>query len=173
MVSFQPSTPAQCSPVVDSRGANVQLGQTYARTGWSRKELARRVNQRAQARGVHLHTDASRVRNWPAGQQPQPPVPELLSELFSGQVGYPVIPVDIGLPATDEHEVGLRYSETITATVVAVAQLGRYDMRRRGFMQHGTFLVVAAVAPSRDWLLATLDITQRRPGGALVSTRCC
>ncbi|MGH3797160.1 MAG: hypothetical protein ACRDSP_19990 [Pseudonocardiaceae bacterium] len=67
----------------------------YARTGWSRKELARRVNQRAQARGVHLHTDASRVRNWPAGQQPQPPVPELLSELFSGQVGYPVIPVDI------------------------------------------------------------------------------
>lgn len=29
-----------------------------------------------------------------------------------------------GLEATDEHEVGLRYSESITATVVAVAERG-------------------------------------------------
>lgn len=36
-------------------------------------------------------------------------------------------------------------------------------MRRRGFLRHGTFLVVAAVAPSRDWLLAVLDATEPRP----------
>ncbi|MGH3906238.1 MAG: hypothetical protein ACRDTE_18955 [Pseudonocardiaceae bacterium] len=137
----------------------------HARTGWSRKELARRVNQRAKVRGVHLHTDASRVRNWLTGQYPQPPAPELLSELFSEELGYPITPADIGLPATEEHEVGLQYPESIAATVVAVAQLGRYDMRRRGFLHHGTFLVVAAIAPSRDWLLATLDATQPRPGG--------
>lgn len=113
-----------------SRGANLQMEEVCARTGWSRKELARRVNQRARVRGVHLHlhTDASRIRYWLAGQHPQPPVPELLSELFSEQLGYPITPTDIGLDATDEHEVGLRYSESITATVVAVAELGRHDV---------------------------------------------
>ncbi|MGH2457166.1 MAG: transcriptional regulator, partial [Candidatus Limnocylindria bacterium] len=116
---------------------------------------------------MHLHTDASRVRNWLAGQRPQPPAPELLSELFSEELGYPITPVDIGLPATDEHEVGLRYPESIAATVVAVAQLGRYDMRRRGFLHFGTFLSVAAIAPSRDWLLAVLDATERRPGSRI------
>lgn len=146
-----------------SRGANLHMEEVCARTGWSRKELARRVNQRARVRGVHLHTDASRIRYWLAGQHPQPPVPELLSELFSEQLGYPITPTDIGLEATDEHEVGLRYSESITATVVAVAELGRYDVRRRGFLRHGTFLAVAAVAPSRDWLLAVLDATEPRP----------
>ncbi|MGH3367468.1 MAG: hypothetical protein ACRDOY_09710, partial [Nocardioidaceae bacterium] len=149
------------------RGGNVLLGRAYARTGWSRKELARRVNQRAKVRGVHLHTDASRVRNWLAGQHPQPPAPELLSELFSEELGYPITPVDIGLPATDEHELGLRYPESVAATVVAVAQLGRYDLRRRGFLHHGTFLAVAAIAPSRDWLLAVLDATERRPGSRI------
>ena len=145
------------------RGANLQMEEVCVRAGWSRKELARRVNQRARVRGVHLHTDASRIRYWLAGQHPQPPVPELLSELFSEQLGYPITPTDIGLEATDEHEVGLRYSESITATVVAVAELGRYDVRRRGFLRHGTFLAVAAVAPSRDWLLAVLDATEPRP----------
>jgi hypothetical protein len=149
--------------VAASREANLQREEVCARTGWSRKELARRVNQRARVRGVHLQTDASRIRYWPAGQHPQPPVPELLSELFSEQLGYPITPTDIGLEATDEHEVGLRYSESITATVVAVAELGRYDVRRRGFLRHGRFLAVATIAPSRDWLLAVLDTTEPRP----------
>lgn len=153
--------------VAADHGANVQMEGVLTRTGWSRKELARRVNQRARVRGVRLHTDASRVRNWLAGQQPQSPVPEVLSEVFSEQLGYPLIPVDLGLEATDEHEVGLRYSESIAATVVAVAELGRCDMRRRGFLRHGTFLAVATIAPSHDWLLAVLDATEPRPGSRI------
>ncbi|MCA1703418.1 MAG: transcriptional regulator, partial [Actinobacteria bacterium] len=62
-----------------------------------------------------------------------------------------------------DYEVGLRYSESITATVVAVAELGRYDVRRRGFLHDAAFLAVAAIAPSRDWLLAVLDATEPRP----------
>ncbi|HEU0089397.1 MAG TPA: hypothetical protein VFQ77_17435 [Pseudonocardiaceae bacterium] len=146
---------------------NVRLEEALVRAGWSRKELARRVNQRARVRGVRLHTDASRVRHWLAGRQPQPPVPEVLSEVFSERLGYPIIPVDLGLEGTDEHEIGLRYAESIAATVVAVAELGRCDMRRRGFLRKGTFLAVAAVAPSRDWLLAVLDATERRPGNRI------
>lgn len=147
-----------------SQGVNVQMEQMCVRAGWSRKELARRVNQRGRVRGVHLSTDASRVRNWLAGQHPQSPVPELLSELFSEQLGYLILPVDFGLEATDEHALGLWYSESIAATVVTLAELGRYDVRRRGFLHKGAFLVVAAVAPSRDWLLAVLDATEGRPG---------
>ncbi|MGQ0773504.1 MAG: hypothetical protein ACT4NY_03650 [Pseudonocardiales bacterium] len=146
-----------------SQGANFQLEEMCARTGWSHKELARRVNQRARLRGVGRSADASRIRRWLEGQHPQPPVPELLSELFSEELGYPITPTDFGLQGTDEHEVGLRYSESITATVVTVAELGRYDVRRSGFLRHGMFLVVAAVIPSRDWLLAVLDATEPRP----------
>ena len=54
-------------------------------------------------------------------------MPDLLSELFSEQLGYPITPADLGLPVTDGYELGLRYSETIAATGVVVAQLGRYD----------------------------------------------
>ena len=70
-------------------------------------------------------------------------MPELLSELFSEQLGYPITPTDIGLEATDEHEVGLRYSGSITTTVVAVGELGKYDVRRHSFLRHGTFLIQA------------------------------
>lgn len=143
------------------------MDEVLARVGWSRKELARRVNQRARMRGVHLNTDASRIRNWLAGQQPQSPAPEVLSELFSEQLGYPILPTDLGLPATDEHELGLRYSESIAATVVAVDELGRCALRRRGFLHHGTFLAVATIGPSHDWLLAVLDATEPRPGGRI------
>lgn len=71
------------------RSANSDLEGVWARTGWSRKELARRVNRRGQSRGLHLNTDASRVRAWFAGQQPQPPVPAILCELFSEHFGLP------------------------------------------------------------------------------------
>ncbi|MCA1703831.1 MAG: transcriptional regulator, partial [Actinobacteria bacterium] len=146
-----------------SRGPNRQMEHLCGLTGWSRTELARRVNQRARIRGIPLNADASPIRYWLAGQHPQPPVPELLCELFSEQLGYPITPTDIGLRATHDYELGLRYSESITATVVAVAELGRYDVRRRGFLRDGAFLAVAAVAPSRDWLLAVLEATESRP----------
>ena len=50
--------------------ANCQMDEVLTRTGWPRKELARRINQRARTRGVHLNNDASRLRNWLLGQQP-------------------------------------------------------------------------------------------------------
>lgn len=116
---------------------------------------------------MHLGTDASRVRHWLAGQHPQPPAPEVLSELFSEQLGYPVLPAELGLPAVPEHGLGLWYAESITATVVALAELGRYDVLRRNFLHQGAFLAVATIAPSRDWLLTILDATERRPGSRI------
>ena len=146
------------------RGANGDLERVWARTGWSRKELARLVNRRGQSRGLHLNTDASRIRVWFAGQQPQPPVPSILCELFSEYFGYPVWPEDIGLRCETDTEIGLVYHSSLAVTVAIVAELGRNDVRRRNFLLTAPFLA-AAVAPSRAWLLATLDVTQRHPGG--------
>ncbi|MGH3855283.1 MAG: hypothetical protein ACRDR6_17670 [Pseudonocardiaceae bacterium] len=149
------------------RSGNGDVERVWARTGWSRKELARRVNRRGQSRGLRLNTDASRVGAWFAGQQPQPPVPAILCELFSEHFGYLVTPEVIGLAADADIDVGLRYEPSLAATVAVVADLGRNDVYRRNFLCGAPFVAVAAVAPSRDWLLATLDATTPRPGGKL------
>lgn len=150
-----------------ARGTNGELERIWARTGWSRKELARRVNRRGQSRGLRLNTDASRIRAWFAGQQPQPPVPAILCELFSEHFGYPVQPREIGLHCEPDSDVGLAYQSSLGATVALVADLGRNDVHRRDFLRTAPFVAAAAVAPSRDWLLATLDAAQRRPGGRI------
>ncbi len=125
------------------------------------------VNRRGQSRGLHLNTDASRVRAWFSGQQPQPPAPAILCELFSEHFGYPVQPEAIGLRTEADTDVGLAYQPGLGATVGVVADLGRNDVHRRDFLRSAPFLAAAAVAPSRDWLLATLDATTPRPGGKI------
>jgi hypothetical protein len=40
-------------------------------------------------------------------------------------------------------------------------------MRRRGFLPNGTFLAVATMVPSQDWLLSVLDATEPRPGSRI------
>lgn len=54
-------------------------------------------------------------------------------------------------------DLGLSYAASLPATVEVVAELGRHDMERRTFLTGALFSVAASVAPSRDWLLATLD----------------
>lgn len=54
-------------------------------------------------------------------------------------------------------QFGLVYAASIPATVEAVAELGRTDMERRHFLTGALFSVAASIAPSRDWLVATLD----------------
>ncbi|MEU4803003.1 helix-turn-helix domain-containing protein [Actinosynnema sp. NPDC023587] len=54
-------------------------------------------------------------------------------------------------------DLGLSYAASLPSTVEVVAELGRHDMERRTFLTGALFSVAASVAPSRDWLLATLD----------------
>jgi hypothetical protein len=87
--------------------------------------------------------------------------------LFSEHFGYPVQPREIGLHCEADTDVGLAYQSSLGATVALVADLGRNDVHRRDFLRTAPFVAAAAVAPSRDWLLATLDAAQRRPGGKI------
>lgn len=58
------------------------------------------------------------------------------------------------MPAVDR---ALVYNPSLKATVEAVADLGRADVDRRKFLAAAPFAAAAAIGPSRDWLLNTLD----------------
>nr|WP_253915785.1 hypothetical protein [Streptomyces sp. NRRL S-31] len=73
------------------KNPNEDLEHWLTRSGMSRKELARRVKSAAQTRGqAHITPDATTVRRWLAGDQPRPPVPEILADVFSAHFAYRV-----------------------------------------------------------------------------------
>lgn len=138
--------------------ANTRLAHWLMRSGLSNKELARRVTRAAQAWGQpHITPNASAVRRWLAGDVPRQPTPEIIADVFSAGVGYRVTTCDLGLGEGRTAERSLVYNRSFAATVEAVADLGRADVERRKFMAAAPFAAVAAVGPSRDWLLSTLD----------------
>ncbi|MGW6977931.1 transcriptional regulator [Streptomyces sp. NPDC054932] len=140
------------------KNPNEDLERWVARSGMSRKELARRVKTAAHAWGQpHITPDATTVRRWLAGDQPRPPVPEILADVLSAHFGYRVTTYDLGLGEGQTAERSLIYSSSFAVTVEAVTDLGRADVDRRNFLAAAPFAAVAAVGPSRDWLLNTLD----------------
>lgn len=138
---------------------NERLAAWVQRSGLSNSELARRVKRAAQDAGYPGVTpDASTVRRWIVeGRIPRRPVPAILADVLSAHFGYRVTSYELGLgesPATDR---SLLYSRDYAVTVETVADLGRADVDRRKFLAAAPFAAVAAIGPSRDWLLATLD----------------
>ncbi|MCO1577673.1 hypothetical protein M8C13_18105 [Crossiella sp. SN42] len=85
---------------------------------------------------------------------------------------------DVAEDAVDDQQktlaqLGLTYAASLPTTVDVVAELGRHDMERRRFLTSAAFAVAASVAPSRDWLLATLDeidAARSRTGTGTIST---
>lgn len=146
------------------KNPNEDLERWLSRSGMSRTELARRVSSAAQTWGQpHVAPNASTVRRWLRGDEPRPPVPEILADVFSAHFGYRITTYDLGLGEGGTAERALSYNSSFAVTVEAVNDLGRADVDRRGFMAAAPFAAVAAVGPSRDWLLATLD-QQPDPG---------
>ncbi|NGO70639.1 transcriptional regulator [Streptomyces boncukensis] len=137
---------------------NTNLAQHLEQSGMSNKELARRVRARAELWGhPHITPNATTVRRWLAGDQPRPPVPAILADVLSASIGYRVTTYDLGLGDSGTAERALVYSRSFAVTVESVADLGRADVDRRTLMAAAPFAAVAAVGPSRDWLLSTLD----------------
>ncbi|MGH3343467.1 MAG: transcriptional regulator [Carbonactinosporaceae bacterium] len=143
---------------------NTDLACWLERSGMSRKELARRVKAAAQTWGQrHITPDASSVRRWLEGDQPRPPVPEILADVFSAHFGYRITTYDLGFGEGGTAERAFVYNSSFAVTEEAVTDVGRADVDRRNFLALAPFAAVAAVAPSRDWLLNTLD-QQPEPG---------
>ncbi|MFH8993247.1 transcriptional regulator [Streptomyces sp. NPDC017940] len=137
---------------------NVRLTHWMMRSGLSNTELARRVTRAAQAWDQpHITPNATTVRRWLAGDEPRQPTPDIIADVLSAEVGYRVTTYDLGLGESRTAERSLVYDRSFPATVEAVADLGRADVERRKFMAAAPFAAVAAVGPSRNWLLNTLD----------------
>ncbi|GGO55300.1 transcriptional regulator [Streptomyces lasiicapitis] len=137
---------------------NADFAQWLKRSGLSNKELARRIKSAAQVWGQpHIQSDATAVRRWLGGLQPRPPVPEIIADAISASVGFRVTTYDLGFGEGDTSDRSLVYNSSFAVTVEAVADLGRADVDRRKFLAVAPFAAVAAVGPSRDWLLNTLD----------------
>ncbi|MFI6773971.1 hypothetical protein [Nocardia sp. NPDC050412] len=141
------------------KAPNTQLSQWLTRSGWSNKELARRVRALAiEWNEPHVRPDASSVRRWTDdGEAPRQPVPAMLADLFSVRFGFRVTTYDLGLGDAPSVDRALTYNPSLAETVEAVADLGRADVDRRKLLVTAPFAIVAAIGPSRDWLLNTLD----------------
>lgn len=69
---------------------NAALAYALSATGWSNRELARRLNALAAQRGHRgIAIDHTRVGRWiRLGEKPRMPVPALLAELFTERLGW-------------------------------------------------------------------------------------
>jgi hypothetical protein len=54
-------------------------------------------------------------------------------------------------------DADLEYARSIGDTLATIAELGSADMQRREFVLGASFVAGALAAPSRDWLLSSLD----------------
>lgn len=137
---------------------NDQLAYWLGRSAISRKELARLAQSKAREWGQpNVSPNATRVRCWLEGETPRAPIPDILAGVFSDHFGFRVTTYDLGLGEGSSTDAALAYDPSFAVTVEVVADLGRADVDRRKFLAAAPFAAVAGVAPSRDWLLNTLD----------------
>ncbi len=140
------SSRQQSSP--DSR-----LRDAFDLTGWSRGELARKVNRQAATLGYRqVATDTSRVRRWlDLGEIPRDPVPQLLAALFTERLGRVVTTEDLGLTrpasvgarrnsAEQQHPDGLPWAPERTAVVLTEFAGMDLMLNRRGFASENASL---------------------------------
>ncbi|MBK3639473.1 hypothetical protein [Streptomyces sp. MBT33] len=95
------------------KGPNYALALALAEAKWNNSETARRINHHARQHGHSgVAVDKARVGRWIRhGERPRPPVPQLLADLLTEELGQPYTPQSLGiapsygvLVALDEHE---------------------------------------------------------------------
>lgn len=68
----------------------------------------------------------------------------------------PSLDIEISGPVPG-HDLGLAYSPSVPDTLRTVTELGSGDVRRRDFIRRAAYTSTALAAPTRDWLIASLD----------------
>jgi transcriptional regulator with XRE-family HTH domain len=130
-----------------------QIRQCRYGRGLTQEEFARELAHVAwEQQRVQVGVDAAMVSKWERGtKQPSRRYQRLIAHLS----GRPTLP--IGPVAGEPEGLGLDYARTTAEALDAVERLGRADMERRSFLRNALFVVGASIAPSRDWLIETID----------------
>lgn len=138
---------------------NRQLHALLSETGFSHKGFARRVNDAGAAYGLPgMSYDHSSVVRWLAGQQPKPPVPDLIANVFTAHLGRPVTPAALGMRQDSvPPDLGLAFPLTWQESVRTITGLWDGDLHRRGFLVGAAYAVGAFAAPAMRWLISPPD----------------
>lgn len=136
------------------REANLQLQALMDEARMSNKGLARRIVDLAKTRGVaHVRCDHTSVLRWLAGEQPRPPVPELIAGVLGDALGRPVPEIELGMTPSDlPADLGLHLPTEWADTVAISTALWRADVQRRRFLINAAFAAAAMPASALRWL---------------------
>jgi tetratricopeptide (TPR) repeat protein len=133
---------------------NLRLRALLDEAGMSNKGLARRVVDLARSQGVaNVRCDHTSVLRWLAGEQPRPPVPELVAVVLGDALGRRVAETELGMtPSHLPADLGLHLPVAWTETVAISTALWRADVQRRRFLVNAVFTSAALPASALRWL---------------------
>jgi len=133
---------------------NLRLRALLDEAGMSNKGLARRVVDLARSQGVaNVRCDHTSVLRWLAGEQPRPPVPELVAVVLGDALGRRVAETELGMTPSDlPADLGLHLPVAWTETVAISTALWRADVQRRRFLINAVFTSAALPASALRWL---------------------
>jgi hypothetical protein len=137
---------------------NLRLRALLDEAEMSNKGLARRVIDLAATHGVTgVRCDHTSVLRWLAGEQPRPPVPELIATVLGDSLGRKISVSELGVaPSNLPGDLGLRLSTEWTDTIATSTALWRADVQRRRFLVNAVFTSAALPASALRWLTSPL-----------------
>ncbi|KWW99161.1 Transcriptional regulator [Carbonactinospora thermoautotrophica] len=146
--------------LINRRAGGASHAVIAAATGLSTSRVSDIIHGRRGLRGHHVIervADGLRIPGHMLGINPRPwesPPPEPQRRVVTGVV----LPKSGHSEVHDaEADIGLAYQPTLTATLTTVDELGRGDVKRRDLIVRAPFALAALAAPSRDWLVASLE----------------
>ena len=154
----------------DALASLITEADKRSRCSWA--GLARRINDLGAEQGLALRYDYTALHRWvKRGEKPRPLVAELLAQALSEKLGRRVHAAEFGMPnEASLASRALNYPQNPSTTVDTIIELGKADIKRRSIIK-APFVLAALAAPSRDWLLSTLDETRGERGPRTVGMR--
>jgi len=133
---------------------NLRLRALLDEAAMSNKGLARRVVDLAATQGMTgVRCDHTSVLRWLTGEQPRPPVPELVAMVLSDALGRKVSETELGMtPSNLPGDLGLQLPTNWPDTIATSTALWRADVQRRRFLANAVFTSAALPASALRWL---------------------
>src|ERR1700728_949419 len=145
---------------------NLRLRLLLDEAGMSNKGLARRVVDLAAVQGLTgVRCDHTSVLRWLAGEQPRPPVSELIAIALSNALGRKISETEVGMtPGNLPGDLGLQLPTGWADTVATSTALWRADVQRRRFLVNAVFTSAALPASALRWLTSPSADAPAAPG---------